>query len=630
MKTRQNTLPNDAPPPSQLAKCIRFTDGNTPVTYYPNGNVFSRFGDDLWDFSAYTRSSGRRTIFFGLDFPLSVAPELAEEICLELKQILFHLYIDVSLGQSAWKTIVGKFRVLSKLAMFASTRGISLYQALQSRQVLLSLAGSSSGGRWAERIHTILAELHGLGFEKTGLRIPFLVTSNELLAIANSHDAYKQHPPIPSRIYSEFISTLERQLSSFEAVSTDFQEFLDAALQSDFANIEPSSKLKEYLTNRVSEINRYSIFDVISKLSVVFHLTILTFTGMRADEAEGLPFDCLSLVGLPGNQQYVVGGVTTKLHKGAKRVTWVTSSLGARAITAAKAIYGVIHRTLGSGAYASSKDGSHLLMCRLGRGGTNYVPNLASSNLYGAIRDFAQHNLSCIQESDLAELKLIDPIRTWDAEEKFEIGLVWQLSRHQLRRTLALYAHASGIVSIPTLKRQLQQITAAMARYYANGSVFSKNILSNKRDHIGNEWREAGSFSRYLAYAKVVFSDKKLFGGHSNWANSPTVKESPVSIHNRQKTEAAFRKGQISFQPTPFGGCTSTEPCKKSPMSWLPLECLEKDCRHLIGIVDRLRTVTSSQEKLVKGLAEVGTHTVQYNFESDILKRLKRLEEKYA
>jgi hypothetical protein len=73
-----------------------------------------------------------------------------------------------------------------------------------------------------------------------------------------------------------------------------------------------------------------------------------------------------------------------------------------------------------------------------------------------------QRTFPTITQEDIVELKLIDPHRAWEAEPDFAVGAGWPFTRHQLRRTLALYAQRSGLVSLPSLKRQLQHITQEM------------------------------------------------------------------------------------------------------------------------------------------------------------------------
>jgi len=112
--------------------------------------------------------------------------------------------------------------------------------------------------------------------------------------------------------------------------------------------------------------------------------------------------------------------------------------------------------------------------------------------------------------------------------------------------------------------------------YYARGSAFAKDFLTNDQSHFARDWRDAQGLSEYLAYAaQVLFSDERLFGGHVAWAKSGPVQNSPVSVYSREETVLRFKKGQLAYKETVLGGCASTEPCKSSPLNWLPLQCLE-------------------------------------------------------
>jgi hypothetical protein len=159
-----------------------------------------------------------------------------------------------------------------------------------------------------------------------------------------------------------------------------------------------------------------------------------------------------------------------------------------------------------------------------------------------------------ITQDDVAELKRIDPYRAWEAEAEFAVGARWPFTRHQLRRTLALYAHRSGLVTLPSLKRQLQHITAEMSLYYARGSAFAKSFLDFGKKHFAQEWADARGLSAYLAYAsQLLFSDERLFGGHAAWVQSSSVQDSPVSVFSRETTVAMFNRGELALQGNRIG-----------------------------------------------------------------------------
>lgn len=64
----------------------------------------------------------------------------------------------------------------------------------------------------------------------------------------------------------------------------------------------------------------------------------------------------------------------------------------------------------------------------------------------------------------------------------------------------AVYAQRSGLVSLASLRRQLQHITDEMSRYYARGSAYARNIIGNDKHHFGFEWQDTQSTSSALSY----------------------------------------------------------------------------------------------------------------------------------
>ncbi|MGT2509742.1 hypothetical protein [Cupriavidus basilensis] len=115
------------------------------------------------------------------------------------------------------------------------------------------------------------------------------------------------------------------------------------------------------------ELTQAGLSRLVSTIGLFCQIVVIAFTGMRAREAESLPYNCLKTVVQDGIKHYLVQGVTTKLTKGRlKRTSWVTSYLGVRAINLAQAIFGFVHHRHSTADWKNSADGSHLLVCRHG------------------------------------------------------------------------------------------------------------------------------------------------------------------------------------------------------------------------------------------------------------------------
>ncbi len=209
--------------------------------------------------------------------------------------------------------------------------------------------------------------------------------------------------------------------------------------------------------------------------------------------------------------------------------------------------------------------------------------------------------------------------------EGMEVGKPWPLTFHQYRRSLSVYAHRSGMVSLPALKGQLQHITDEMRAYYSDGFCRAVNLVFDK-GHFSHEWRAAKAESSFLAYALgILFSDEELLGqGAERMAN--TVVSRP-----RSETLKLFKDGKLAYKATVLGGCVSTEECKVQPLEVIPIECLEKNCVNLVVSPQRLGLVIQSQEVVVAILERDERGSVEHRLEVGslqvLLKARQRLTE---
>ena len=217
----------------------------------------------------------------------------------------------------------------------------------------------------AQRLHSILVKLHRLGVGTTGLRVPLAQLHKPLLERYAQRAGSSQHPVIPTRIYQHFLSTCEHDLSVAEGVADILSDYL-ARLYADESPVVPA-ELVRTTAHFGCEDSPYVVSSLVASISALCQLVILSFTGMRAMEAENLPYDCLSETRLDGVTHYTIEGITTKLSGGRpRRACWVTSPLAARAVRLAQRLSGEAHRAHGAQGYAESTDGSHLLFCRMG------------------------------------------------------------------------------------------------------------------------------------------------------------------------------------------------------------------------------------------------------------------------
>ncbi|SAL87886.1 hypothetical protein AWB74_08305 [Caballeronia arvi] len=604
-------------------------EDDTVVTRDTAGNTASLFGDDAWDIRAYAIGSCSTCIYFRGHLPDGVSRALSEATTRQWKQVMYFLMHEATDTVPASGTLEALSMYLREFTFFAAARQLTLYEGLSNVAVVLDYAAQAGMEAKAQRLHSILVKLHRLGADTTGLRVPLVQLHKPLLERWAQHAGYSQYPAIPTRIYQHFLSTCQHDLDIAEGIADVLSDCLARVYAGETPDV-PAELVKTAMYFRCME-RRFVVSSLVASVSTLCQLVILSFTGMRAAEAETLPYNCLSETRLDGVTHYTIEGVTTKLSGGrARRACWVTSPLAARAVRLAQRLSGEAHRAHGAQGYAKSTDRSHLLFCRMGLNPSyGYVANRAGGNIHGDIEAFRERVFPTITREDIAELKRIDMHRAWEDEPKYAVGQQWPFTRHQLRRTLALYAHRSGLVTLPTLKRQLQHITQEMSMYYARGSAFAKGFIDTDRTHFAKEWAEAQGLSEYLAYAEqVLFSDERLFGGHAAWTQSRAVQASPVSVYSREQTIRMFEKGELAYRETVLGGCASVEPCKSMPLDWMRLDCLESNCQNLIVVPSKLQRVIKAQRATVEKLRSFDEASVEYRIEAQVLQRLLDAQEK--
>ncbi|KVD68236.1 hypothetical protein [Burkholderia ubonensis] len=606
-------------------------EDDTVVTRDTSGNTASLFGDDTWDIRAYAVGPRSTHLYFRSHLPDGVSRPLSEATTRQWKQVMYFLMHEATDMVPASGTLQARSINLREFTFFAAARQLTLYEGLSNVAVVLDYAAQAGMESKAQRLHSILVKLHRLGVETTGLRVPLAQLHKPLLKRWAQHAGYSQYPAIPTRIYQHFLSTCQHDLGIAEDVADVLSDYLARAYAGETPGVP--AELVSTATHFRCEDPRYVVSSLVASITALCQLVILSFTGMRAAEAETLPYNCLSESRLDGVTHYTIEGVTTKLSGGRpRRACWVTSPLAARAIRLAQRLSGEAHRAHGAQGYAESTDGSHLLFCRMGlpigpRHG--YVANRAASKVANYIEAFRERVFPTITFEDIAELKRVDMHRAWEDEPKYALGQQWPFTRHQLRRSLALYAHRSGLVTLPTLKRQLQHLTHEMSTYYARGSAFAKGFIDTDKRHFAKEWAETQGLSEYLAYAEqVLFADERLFGGHAAWTQSRAVQASPVSVYSREQTIRKFEKGELAYRETVLGGCASVEPCRSTPLDWMRLDCLESNCRNLIVVPSKLQRVIKAQQATVGKLRAVDETSVEYRIEAQTLQRLLDAQEK--
>lgn len=618
------------------------TDGHAPlgefvVSRYADGRIASRYADLVWDWTPYV-PSGKRSVLNFRFWPQGALPSATQRNLVAEMQWLLYLFAWKRPGPLlSYQTLLHYVKTLRAAAAHCEVEGLSLRDVFTRHETLLDVVNALPSVH-SKQLSGLLGGLADIGPKVVGYAVSGEQSKDVLRRLTHEYtDSLRQHPPLPTRIYSHVIATLTQELSDFEQVADQYLALAERCavspllgrtksiqwssakrkgiqrdgFEAQFSALVAEHGLENYFMAKGLCLSVFGLSAGLSRLQTVCRLAIHVFSGMRDGEVGQLPSACLESTKQGGKPRYLIVGATTKLNRGKRKTArWVTSSEGARAIQLARRLaelcWRVASAQLSRNLPALDETPLFASVAYLGLAGQ--FPAGAPDRLVAAKFDFSgQPELRAIlqpaiSERDLQELEQIDPNRAWRTEHKFQVGKPWILTTHQLRRSLALYAQRSGLVSLPSLRRQLQHLTEEMSRYYAKGSAFADDFIGKDKNHFGNEWREMQPVSSALSYIlNVLTTDEVLFGAHGNWVEHRLHGKDGVLLVDRETTIKRFKKGELAYKETLLGGCTSTEQCSVQPIKWLNVDCV-KGCKNMVGRASKLDRVIAAQTRLVESL----------------------------
>lgn len=642
------------------AKVSLLTPGSQPDLYEPasyrvppsdfvvsrnqDGTTASTYGDISWDRTPYSVDGRTRHLHFTY-WTEGGLTDQRRSLLDEMRWVMFLIMYLRPGSPLSTSGLEGYLVTLRRLARIAEQTAVRLQDVFSDPTLLFHDIESSKNH--APLMASLLSFLKSLNPQQVGFEIAGRQVVKKLRCLSRDwSNAAKQHPPIPTRIYSLILAALSKELNDFECVAasvfslykvcmTDRFMGRDKARQlaihrkrgDGYKNVSPTFPallkqygLEQYFAEKKFSKSVYGLSVALQEVMLVASFQIQAYTGMRRDEVLSLPYDCLETVVRDGMSHYIINGRVTKSSNGlAKKARWVTSSAGRRAILIAQSIANVI-RSVHDPEF-EKQETRYLFVSPLPRHAeTSGKPTTLHLNVFVELRRRIQ---PIILEPDLQELENIDPHRAWRSEKAFKLDSPWVFTGHQLRRSLALYAQRSGLVSLPSLKRQLQHITHEMAWYYARGSAFANDFIGTDKGHFGREWQKAQPISQYLSFvAHVLMTDDTLFGAYSNWVDRRLRNSEGMVLIDRSATMRRFVKGELAYRETPIGGCINVDECDKTMNNVLEVACLTNHCKNLVGSLQKLNRVIAAQTTRVQKLKAILPSSPELRAEEEDLKIL--------
>jgi hypothetical protein len=619
-----------------------YFDSQVVVSSDQDGKPLSRYGDRRWDLRSMGADGGQtaHNVSFLETKPLSAHAQIVGLAALirEQQKALLWLHMDTG-RQRAQKTTGQAGRTLNRLARGAHGRGISLFE-LFCNPLALSEAMAELSPGYALTARQLLRTLwRHRNFLKIELELGLKHLLDVIKQSAPKVEECRQTPIIPSRIYCAILGSL---LGSLDVIERGLDTLLDAYRQErSCTHYAPKDlagdDLYKYRAEQLQELqaamramgwksgtlHRF-VAREICRIQIRLLNVVIALTGMRIAEALILPLNgAIEEVEHRGSVHHVVNGYSHKLNGGRKKpANWVTSPEGHRAILLAQKIASTLLKVVKDG--DPENDADALLFCSI----SNPYKKMSPASVYSRMHDNLIPDICpVITQADIDEVNAMELERSW-LRDGIEVGKPWPLTFHQYRRSLSVYAHRSGMVSLPALKGQLQHITDEMRAYYSDGFCRAVNLVFDK-EHFSYEWNAAKSESSFLAYSMaILFSDEDLIG-EIGGRGAARMQEA-VSSRSREETLQLFRDGKLAYRETVLGGCIAVEACNHTPLEPIPWDCLEKDCTNAMVFEKRLGLLIRTQETVVAMLASTESGSVEHRLEGDHLRVLLKARKRFT
>ncbi len=435
----------------------------------------------------------------------------------------------------------------------------------------------------------------------------------------------KQTPIIPSRILSYALKArwehIEYTSSHINNIANFIINYINTKVDSKnpeerFLKAVNKYKLIQFF-ERYKIRNRIDFSSFICKFQATCKNLIHMYSGMRREEANSLYIDSFE----KNNNQYFLNGYTTKLEGRKKATTWVTSNK----VELIFEILAKINNAMIQKHTKTITDKNIPLFLSV----TTLRPTPIKSFIIPQIMINKELEIELnhvtIKQKDIDELQAIDPFRNWEEEEKFQLGSRWHFASHQYRRSLAVYAIGSGLVSIGALQIQLKHLFRDMTLYYSSGASRSKDIVNNYSKELINALKTTKPEIRTLEFiSNVIFSDVELFG---TYRKKLKVKNHNIEtnvktyiLEDKGKTLKLFQNGDLAYKETALGGCISVNPCDSYLTNSL-VACFACDCSILKK--DRIQNTIKKDTKLLENF---DSKSIEYRTIQNEIQQLEELK----
>jgi len=623
---------------------------------FPGSKLLSsiKLSDLVWDFTQLsTKTRGHIRIDFSKIADLQ--SPLGKEIIWQSQKILSVLIFrknnrnNLSGNFIKPSTMTTFFQNVRSIAKHAQEHNISVYELLESKEHLITYLNHNRNNSKTKGLTQIFSKLSNLPAKHLDVAPQFEMNEYALLLLKNSSDQSRQHFIIPTNILYSKIEVYRSRLKEYMQYNSQIRAYIHMACTDPSYGRTSATQRRKGLTaelgwntffaesitehglDTLSEKYAWTSYtNIVRYCTQVQHaakMLVHVFTAMRSEEAYSLRTGCVEHLPGVNNQAVTVIGITTKMEDLPKEESWVTIPAIKEYIEAAEHLAHTIGAFLPQEYENTNETRNPLLFIS-----TKYLlrpfcsikirgNEIATTHLSGTCEKFFL--APAITEEDINELKFFEPLIDWEAEESIRAGKLWNVTTHQIRRSIAFYAAQSGLVSLHTLRKLLKHLNKVTTLYYSNGAYVGELIFRQLNPEIVNFFKTERNHASAVAYVKLILSNvSPLLGGHGGWVEANAkldVKDVTRMSDSVLSTKKLIDIGLFSYKETALGGCTSILPCNQRAHGefW---QCVS--CSKAAIIEPKLFRTIEQQEKLLTLLTE---GSVEYNTELGYLLELKSL-----
>ena len=388
-------------------------------------------------------------------------------------------------------------------------------------------------------------------------------------------------------------------------------------------NVDASKAFKELYHAGISKSESWAgLVENLKGWQLRCAILISAFTGMRKSELLAIPLNGLKTINTENGPIPVVWSTTTKLEpNGVPRFTkWVTCSAVEVAFEVAKIITEGVLEWSGDRRITDIQEQETPLFLSIEHG-IRGVPHrqfrltTATFCLKNINEDIYKKELE-VTAQDIAEASwFLYGDRVPNAIKQ---GKAWPLTFHQFRRSMAVYAAASGMVSYPVLKAQLKHISMVLTVYYSDSNSRAIDILGDETEikALRAEWVDAKARAEADSFFTLIESKQPLEGIAGKRLKAQMDRnELPLFLKNREHTKQAVKKGKFRYRPTLVGGCVSVAACNKGA-GVLASACIS--CESAVFLTGSRAALEQTKEFYEAQLAEGAPKRAQQEYEANI------------